>query len=475
MGEFLDKVIAITLLLVVVFAAAAHGVVEPWSVFILESITAVLILLWIIKAVAEKSLSIVIPNTTWPLLGLILLGLAQSMAWSMGSMGSMGSGVSEGGDGMVRQSLSFDVDSTRGTVLMLCSLLALSVLAANFLTGATRLRSLTKFMICFGALLGIFGLVQYFSGSNSIYWFRQTRVTAFGPFFNRDHFAGYMELFIGLPVALILTRSAKGELRLICGVAAMFMGMAAVFTLSRGGMISIVAELIFLAAMSLRHNRAGGKERGKARMAMSVTAVVTILAAIVTGVIWLGAEPVINRIATGDPTNSDLSKAQSFYSHRGVIWENTWTMIRNNPLLGVGLGAYETAYPSYARENGGEGITAEAHNDYLQILADAGVIGAAFALSFIILLFRSIARGVRTTDPLLAAIALGGGAGVFGLLVHSLFDFNLHLPSHAIVFLFLATVISQIGATVVEPAPLPIKSGKVEEGVAPALVREVSS
>jgi O-antigen ligase len=468
MGELLDKVIAITLLLIIVFAAAAHGVVEPWSVFIFESLTAVLILIWMIKAVADKKLTMVIPQTTWPMLGLILLGLMQSMALSVGSGGIEGSDSAG-----IRQSLSFNVDSTRGTMLILCSLLVLSVLTANFLTGATRLRSLVKFMICFGALMGIFGLVQYFSGSNSIYWFRQTRVTAFGPFFNRDHFAGYMELFIGLPVALIVTRSAYGELRLICGVAAMFMGVAAVFTLSRGGMISIVAELIFLAAMSLRHYRKSGRERGKARIAMSVTAVVTILAAIVTGVIWLGAEPVINRIATGDPNNSDLSKAQSFYSHRGIIWENTWTMIRHNPLIGVGLGAFETAYPNYARENGGDGITAEAHNDYLQILADAGLIGAAFALWFIFLLFRAIARGVRATDPLMAAIALGGGAGVFGLLVHSLFDFNLHLPSHAMVFLVLTTVISRIGATVVEPATLPIKSGKIGEEVAPALVHEV--
>jgi len=150
-----------------------------------------------------------------------------------------------------------------------------------------------------------------------------------------------------------------------------------------------------------------------------------------TGVIWIGAEPVINRIATGDQNNSGLSKPQPYYGGRGEIWENTWTMIRHNPLMGVGLGAYQTAYPIYARDNGVQGVTAAAHNDYLQVLADAGVIGAAIALWFIIVIFRGIARGVRSPDPMVAAIALGGGAGLFGLLVHSLFDFNLHLPSHA--------------------------------------------
>jgi O-antigen ligase len=459
----LDKVIAISLMIVVVFSALAHGVVEPWSIFIFELLAAVLVLLWMIKTVTDKYFSMVIPQTIWPLVVLILLGLAQSVSWR--------------NTAGVRQSLSFDVDSTRGTMMVLCSLLALSMLAANFLIGARRLSVLTNFLILFGAVMGVFGLVQHFSGSTSVYWLRQqTNASVFGPFFNRDHFAGYMELFIALPVAVIVTRYACGERRMVYGIAAMFMGIAAVFTLSRGGMISILAELIFLAAMSLRYYRSttDGDEPVKSRM-VGITVVVIILSAIVLGVIWMGAEPVINRIATGDPNNSDLSKAQPFYGIRGEIWENTWTMIRHNPLMGVGLGAYETAYPIYARESGVLGVTAEAHNDYLQILADAGLMGAAVALWFIIILLRAIARGVRSPDPLMAAIALGGGAGLFGLLVHSLFDFNLHLPSHALVFLILSNLISYLGETVDEPSPSPIQLGTKSIPIAPDLIREVSS
>jgi O-antigen ligase len=206
-------------------------------------------------------------------------------------------------------------------------------------------------------------------------------------------------------------------------------------------------------------------------MATGVAAVAAILAAIAAGVIWMGAEPVINRIATGDPNSSDLGKAQTFYSVRGEIWKNTWTMILDNPLTGVGMGAYETAYPIYTLETGTHGITAQAHNDYLQILADAGLIGAMIALWFIVALFRAIGRGIRSADPLVSAVALGGGAGVFGLLIHSVFDFNLHLPSHAIVFLFLSMVISHVGATVHEP----VKAETASVSGAPHLFREASS
>ncbi|HZF41014.1 MAG TPA: O-antigen ligase family protein [Blastocatellia bacterium] len=458
MSKLLDNAISVGLMLIVAFAALAHGVVEPWSIFVFELATAVLALLWTVKAVADKNLTLVIPQTIWPLAALTLLGLAQSVSWNDGAG--------------VRQSLSLDVENTRGTVLVLCSLLALSVLAANFLTSSRWLLTLTRFLIFFGAVMGVFGLVQYFSGSSSIYWLRHAGGSAFGPFFNRDHFAGYMELLIALPVALIVTSYLCGEKRLVYGIAAMFMGVAAIFTLSRSGMISIFAEMIFIAAMSFRRNHMtiGDGEPGKARMATGLAAIVAILAAIVIGVIWIGAEPVINRIATGDPNSSDLGKTQSFYSVRGEIWENTWTMIRHNPLTGVGLGAYETAYPIYSRENGTQGVTAEAHNDYLQILADAGVIGAIFALWFIWALFRAIARGVRSHDPLMAAVALGGGAGLFGLLVHSVFDFNLHLPSHAMVFLLLSMVISHVGATVDEP----VKAESASMSVAPRLMREAS-
>jgi O-antigen ligase len=466
MSNALDNAIAVGLMLIVAFAALAHGVVEPWSIFILELATAVLALLWMAKAVVDKNLSMVLPQTTWPLAALILLGLAQSLSWHGGDDGAG-----------VRQSLSLDVESTRGTVLVLCALLALSVLAANFLTGAGRLLTLAKFFTLFGALVGVFGLVQHFSGSSSIYWMRPAGTSAFGPFYNRDHFAGYMELLIAVPIALIVTGYLRGEKRLVFGIAAIFMGMAAIFTLSRGGMISILAEMIFIAAMSFRRNytgsymKTGGRGPGKAGIATGVAAVAAILAAIAAGVIWMGAEPVINRLATGDPNSSDLSKTQTFYSVRGEIWENTWTMIRDNPLTGVGLGAYETAYPIYTRETGTHGITAEAHNDYLQILADAGIVGAMIALWFIVTLFRSIARGVRSHDPLVAAIALGGGAGLFGLLVHSVFDFNLHLPSHAIVFLLFSMVISHVGATAHEP----VKAEAAPMSRAPHLIREASS
>jgi O-antigen ligase len=91
---------------------------------------------------------------------------------------------------------------------------------------------------------------------------------------------------------------------------------------------------------------------------------------------------------------------------------------------------------------------AQSHNDYLQVLADGGIVAGVIALGFLVLLFRAMFRAVQSRDPLLAGLALGSSAGIFGILVHSLFDFNLQLPSNALLFLLLCVVVSLISREV---------------------------
>ncbi|MGH9803104.1 MAG: O-antigen ligase family protein, partial [Blastocatellia bacterium] len=139
-------------------------------------------------------------------------------------------------------------------------------------------------------------------------------------------------------------------------------------------------------------------------------------------------------------------------------------------LLGVGLGAYETAYPVYARDNGMQGVVAEAHNDYLQILADGGIVGGLLAAWLIVVLARSVFRGLASRDSLQAGLAIGAGAGLLGMLVHSVFDFNLHLPSHALVFLVLSTIVSRVAELATESSPLRVTS----PNLAPGFISEVT-
>jgi O-antigen ligase len=447
MSAFLDKAIAIGLVGVVIFSALAFGSNEAWSVGLFEMIITLLILLWAMKFAADKRLKIAVPLTALPIVGLIVLGLVQSVAMT-------------GSDGRIR-SLSMDVEATRGAVTVLIFLLASFIIAANFFVTRERLGVLANALIMFGFAMSIFALIQYFTWDGRIYWIRPTQWAAFGPFANRNHYAGYMEMLTPVPLALVLARGVRKESWLFYGFASAIMGLTIVISLSRGGIVSLLAGIIFVVMMSARreikHKRATHDEMRnegalialRSSSMLKRVGVALILAVVIAlGVIWIGAEGIINRAAEsvdqikgGDPQGELFS--------RTAVWKDSWEMIINHPFTGIGLGAYEAVFPIYARNNGML-LVDYAHNDYIQAMTDGGIVGGLLAVAFIVLIMRAAFRGMKSDDPLLAGLAMGCGAGVFSMLVHSLFDFNLQIPSNALLFLFLSAVISHIATTVIE-------------------------
>lgn len=425
--DHLSRTIGTGFLIAVVFAGLAHGAVEAWSVFVLEVMIAGLVLLWCIKVAADKRLKLNVPDIAIPIAALVAVGLVQSIAIT----NATGRWIS----------LSKNVEYTRAAVTVLIFLVISFLIAANFFGTRKRLSVLSHFLVIYGFGMAMFALIQHFTWNGRFYWIRPTEATsAFGPFANHNHFAGYMEMLVLLPVALIVTRGVRAELRVLYGFAATVMGLAIVLSLSRGGMLSFTAGMIFLGVVSLRlprrhHWRA---ERSHvAQLVSRVAIVVGIIAMISGGIFWLGADPVINRIKVGQAAGAGQS--ETFFSSRGWVWRDTVAMIKANPLLGVGLGAYDTAFSMYTKSDGSLRVP-QAHNDYLQILADCGVAGGLIAIWFLIILFRTVMRGIRSRDPLYSGLALGSGSGIFALLVHSLFDFNLQLPANALLFLVLVAI-----------------------------------
>lgn len=442
----LHKTISWGLLLAVIFTSLAFGAVEPWSIFVFEAIVIVLLVLWGIKALRDGRLRLIVPDVAMPVAALVAVGLVQSVAFA----GSDGRWVS----------LSMNVGYTRSAVTVLSFLLISLVIACNFFVSRNRLAVVGHVLVIYGLALAIFALLQHFTWSGKFYWVRPTLVTsAFGPFANHNHFAGYMELLIPLPIAMILTRSVSRELRVLYGFAAAVMGVAAVVSLSRGGMISLAAMMMFIVLVSIRvpsvrrlASRSsgfatGGTKRGLAHGFRSIASQLVVVAALVvvigSGILWIGANPVVQRVTQGLPVQG--SPQETFSTSRGWIWRDTITMIRANPLLGVGLGAYVTAFNVYTRSDGSLRVP-QAHNDYLQVVADCGIAGGIIVLWFIVMIYRTVARGIRASDPLVGALALASGTGVFAILVHSLFDFNLQIPSNALLFLVLVAVASSAAA-----------------------------
>ena len=411
----LDNVIAVGVLLALCVAALAHGTVEFWSVALLQILLAILVLLWGIKMALDFKLTLTIPPFFLPLIGFLGLGIFQSFSFG-------------------NKSLSADLEATRGTVSVLLALIVYGLLGANFLANRERLRVTSTFLAFWGLGLSIFALLQNFTWNGKFYWFRPVLSdlsAPFGPFANHNHFAGYVELLIGLPIGLIVSNGVRKDERLFYGFVTVVIAVALVVSLSRGGMVGFLAGAIFIALLSTKLKKAYPGQRSVMNNSMKAVAVMGLIAAIAVSLFWIGADPVVNRI---------VDNRDSLSSSRTWIWGGAWNVFTAHPLTGAGLGSFQAVFPQRSQYDGSWGYVAQAHNDYLQVLADGGIIAGVLMIWFLWLVLRDIFRGVRSSDPLLAGIALGCGGGIVALLVHSLIDFNLQLPSNSMLFLLLCSM-----------------------------------
>lgn len=438
----LDKLMAGVLCAAIVFTILAHGAVEPWSVAIFELLILFLIVLWAIKSLSDGNLTVKLPVTCLPIAAFLVVGIIQSF--------------SKTGENGLITSLSFDTEATRNTVKILFFLLVSHITAVNFFNDESKIKSLVRFLVVFGSVVAVFGIIQYLTWNGNLYWLKPAGGASkgiIGPFLNHNHFAGMMELIIPLAVAQLLFSNNVRE-RILYGFAAAIMTIAAIASLSRGGMISLCGGLLFIAAACMFYSirrrkylqpnaRQKGKiiePRAKWSFLSNQGAIILVIGAALFGTILIGAKPVSDRLLNNNIL-SENEKAESLESSRIWIWRNSAKLFINHPVSGVGLGAFETVYPQYSEGRKSRMIVDRAHNDYLQVLTDTGIIGGAIALWFICTVLWAIARGLSLRDPWRASLSIGIGGAIVSLMIHSFFDFNLQIPAIALLFLVLLAVL----------------------------------
>ena len=137
-----------------------------------------------------------------------------------------------------------------------------------------------------------------------------------------------------------------------------------------------------------------------------------------------GCRPVSRRRRFAVPRLGFHEGQGDITSGRSHFWDIGWQIFLAHPILGAGFDAFGSAFTRYDTWNGLYRVE-QAHNDYLQMLADGGVLAFACVAAFIVLFFR---RGLQvinnSADDLRRSIAIGAMAGAFGILIHSFFDFR---------------------------------------------------
>jgi hypothetical protein len=286
-----------------------------------------------------------------------------------------------------------------------------------------------RFLVLIGVLEALLGLIQYFLFPGWIFNFQNPFYRSSGTLINHNHFAGLLEMLIpvALACAYIATERFGDFARSYMSVfAASFMGLAVLFALSRMGILAAMVTILFLGfIIRVRHSQRN------LPTGLGLGVIVLVLA----GALWIGIDSVALRY-------SELSGDDALFREgRILVFSDTVRMILANP-LGIGIGHYQDTFRQYQTYRP-ELLFDHAHNDYLETIAEWGLpIAFAFWASLFFLLYRSV-RAFFTVSSIEQRGALLACVGaIFSIFVHSLADFNLQIPSNAMLFFTFAGIAS---------------------------------
>jgi len=473
LARVLDRAIFVSLLAMIALTAVPYGTVEPWWEALFECAVFALAGLWLFEGWLSGGWHVSRRALLAPLIAMLLYMFVQTLTLPFGN--EAGAGVLTGGK--LWQAISADPYETRRGALKLLALVLAFMLLARYTSNARRTVLLAYTVIGTGVASAIFGIVRQTTQHSDGFILPYLELdSGYGQFINKNHFAFLMEMTLGLILGFVVSSGERRERLLIYMAASIPVWTALVLSNSRGGLLAMMCQLIFAALVWTTTSKKARQEEWKMgshsvsplkRLMTSALAraalVVCLIAAAVVGIVWVGGETVVDRF---EATSSDFSAQAEATAvdardnvRRADIWRATWGVIKANPVAGVGIGGYWTAVSSY-HDASGRATPQQAHNDYLELLASGGIIGAALAVWFVFTFIRLLRQTLHAGDPLRRALCFGALIGLFGVALHSFLDFGLHITANALIFaclIVLATNTAQESET-----KLSLKKGRYE-------------
>jgi O-antigen ligase len=436
-ASVLSIVIFAALVCIVPLSSLPYGSVEPAWTALFEAAVFLLAALWALEGALSGDWGLGRAHAVAaPGLALAAYALIQSVHIAGGAV-------------------SFDPYESRLVALELFAYTTFAALLLRFLDSERRLRALVYAFVAAGLLSALFGIARQATqrGQEGFLLEYLHPGAGYAQFINKNHFAYLAEMTLGLLLGLVAGRGVARGKMLVPLALALPVWAALVLCNSRGGLFAMLCQVIFLGATfgvtragqvagaahdySVREqsarrlhvqehsvfDRVARSKAGRAALAAA------LLATIVIGMVWLGGDSLADRVASvGAEVTVDAADATR--TGRKDIWAAAWEMFKEHPATGVGFGGFWVAVSGYHRGSGAS-VPQQAHNDYLETLASGGVIGAAVVVLFFFLLMRQSVPRLREGSPFARAAALGALAGLFGVAVHSLVEFGLHVPANA--------------------------------------------
>ncbi len=348
-------------------------------------------------------------------------------------------------------SLSIHPRATVFELARFLSYLVFYIVAVQLLADRVLMKRTMAVLAVFAGLLAFMAIIQFIDRQLScpavgekIFWIRNSvhGRGSIGPYVNRNHYAGLMEMIFPLMFSLFLvyrpgSSASTWKLRLrdflthhrinhyfLYGLAALLIGTSVFVSLSRGGIISLTLSMFLLSLWLTR--------RAKKRK-VSVMAALLFL-----GILVLTGSDAWDRIF--ERFGEIRNEAGEIQTGRFHYWRDGRTIIGHFPLTGSGVGTWQDIYPRF-RTFPGSSRLEHAHNDYIEFLSTGGIILTGLmglALFRVIQVsYRSFKRRRERLAIYLFAACL---AAVASILLHSVVDFNLQVGANGLYFFFVLAV-----------------------------------
>lgn len=300
--------------------------------------------------------------------------------------------------------------------------------------------SIINTIILCSALQVVFGLIKYLVGNKYFFLFFHPfeksgdvrRLT--GTLGNTDHFAFFLEMILPLVISLLFIKinffssnlnlrerfvSAFNADKKVMGyvVVVLLLGTGIYLTGSRAGVVTMGLSFLIFAQLTFFLKQSSSVRRRLKLIFISFTLIA----------VFIGLQSTIGRFLS--------TRIES--SGRFLRWPNTLEMVADYPVFGTGFGTYRYAYFLYDTDQGGNWST-HAHNDFLEVLSDGGVIGSILFFLLIGMIIYSIFRmWNERKHPVVKMIGIGILTSLFAVVFHSFFDFSLRIPSNVLIFVLI--------------------------------------
>jgi tetratricopeptide (TPR) repeat protein/O-antigen ligase len=405
-----ERILQIILISIIVFTPFPFGSVKPWAITLIELASLILGLFWFFKLLARGRIEFI--STPLNLLIIFWLGFTLFQLFTSTSY----------------------FEATRTEFFKFLSYSTIILVFINNIHRKSQMEKIITSLIVVGFTISLLGIIQDLTWNGKLFWiFPLThRVRVFGPYINKDHFAGYIVMLIPLAIGYLfsLRGGNRVSMKWFSVLAIMFMLAGLFLSQSRGGVISLFLSLVVMVLVLSRMESA----RIEKQLPFLFALVLFIALA------WFFSGSFAQKMhLSNDPS----------WKARLWAWKGTIKIVKDFPLLGTGLGTFMHVFPKYRLPETKLFFT-HAHNDFLELLSEVGVVGFVLVSIFwLLFLSKTLRLLFSRRDTWAIYLTTGGLSSLLAIFIFSFSDFNLHIPANAVLF----SITIGIVATVVNLRP----------------------